>query len=81
LARARVSNGRIIEPVARRLGVGLDRVIINLDRYGNTVGGTIPVALSEWNQQGRFTYGDRLVLSAFGAGFTSGSVSLRWAIA
>ena len=75
------ANGRIIEAVARRLGVGLDRVIINLDRYGNTVGGTIPIALSEWNQQGRFTYGDRLVLSAFGAGFTSGSVYLRWAIA
>ena len=53
----------------------------NLDRYGNTVGGTIPIALSEWNEQRRFTYGDRLVLSAFGAGFTSGSVYLRWTIA
>jgi 3-oxoacyl-[acyl-carrier-protein] synthase-3 len=75
------ANGRIIEAVARRLGLGLDRVIINLDRYGNTVGGTIPIALSEWNEQGRFTHGDRLVLSAFGAGFTAGSVYLRWAIA
>jgi len=74
------ANGRIIEAVARRLGLGLDRVIINLDRYGNTVGGTIPIALSEWNEQGRFTHGDRLVLSAFGAGFTAGSVYLRWAI-
>jgi 3-oxoacyl-[acyl-carrier-protein] synthase-3 len=45
------------------------------------VGGTIPSALSEWNEQGRFTHGDRLVLSAFGAGFTAGSVYLRWAIA
>jgi 3-oxoacyl-[acyl-carrier-protein] synthase-3 len=74
------ANGRIIEAVAKRLGLGLDRVIINLDRYGNTVGGTIPIALSEWNEQGRFTHGDRLVLSAFGAGFTAGSVYLRWAI-
>ena len=74
------ANGRIIEAVARRLGLGLDRVI-NLDRYGNTVGGTIPIALSEWNEPGRFTHGDRLVLSAFGAGFTAGSVYLRWAIA
>ena len=74
------ANGRIIEAVAKRLGLGLDRVIINLDRYGNTVGGTIPIALSEWNEQGRFRHGDRLVLSAFGAGFTAGSVYLRWAI-
>ncbi|OLD80686.1 MAG: hypothetical protein AUI33_01650 [Ignavibacteria bacterium 13_1_40CM_2_61_4] len=75
------ANGRIIEAVARRLGLGLDRVIINLDRYGNTVGATIPIALSEGHAQGRFTHGDRLVLSAFGAGFTAGSVYLRWAIA
>lgn len=74
------ANGRIIEAVARRLGLGLDHVVINLDRYGNTVGGTIPIALSEWNEQGRFTHGDRLVLSSFGAGFTAGSVYLRWAI-
>jgi 3-oxoacyl-[acyl-carrier-protein] synthase-3 len=74
------ANRRIIEAVAKRLGLGLDRVIINLDRYGNTVGGTIPIALSEWNEHGRFTHGDRLVLSAFGAGFTAGSVYLRWAI-
>jgi 3-oxoacyl-[acyl-carrier-protein] synthase III len=67
--------------VAKRLGLGLDRVIINLDRYGNTVGATIPIALSEWNERGRFAYGDRIALSAFGAGFTAGSVYLRWAIA
>ena len=75
------ANRRIIEAVAKRLGLGLDRVIINLDRYGNTVGATIPIALSEWNERGRFAYGDRIALSAFGAGFTAGSVYLRWAIA
>ena len=75
------ANRRIIEAVAKRLGLGLDRVIINLDRYGNTVGATIPIALSEWNEHKRFRYGDRLALAAFGAGFTSGSVYLRWAIA
>src|SRR5262249_60734082 len=69
---------RIIEAVAKRLGLGLDRVIINLDRYGNTVAATIPIALSEWNERGRFSHGDRVVLSAFGAGFTAGSVMLRW---
>jgi 3-oxoacyl-[acyl-carrier-protein] synthase-3 len=57
------ANGRIIEAVAKRLGLGLDRVVINLDRYGNTVGATIPIALSEWHEKGQFTYGDRLVLS------------------
>jgi len=74
------ANRRIIEAVARRLGLDLERVIMNLDRYGNTVGGTIPIALSEWNEQRRFREGDRIVLSAFGAGFTAGSVYLRWAI-
>jgi len=66
---------------AKRLGLGLDRVTINLVREGNTVGGTIPIALSERNEHGRFRHGDRLVLAAFGAGFTAGSVYLRWAIA
>jgi 3-oxoacyl-[acyl-carrier-protein] synthase-3 len=74
------ANRRIIEAVARRLGLRLERVVINLDRYGNTVAGTIPIGLSEWHEQKRFNYGDRIVLSAFGAGFTSGAVYLRWAV-
>jgi 3-oxoacyl-[acyl-carrier-protein] synthase-3 len=74
------ANRRIIEAVARRLGVDLDRVVINLDRYGNTVAGTIPLGLSELHEHGRLAYGDRIVLSAFGAGFTSGAVYLRWAL-
>jgi 3-oxoacyl-[acyl-carrier-protein] synthase III len=74
------ANRRIIEAVAKRLGLPLERVLINLDRYGNTVAATIPIGLSEWHDAGRFSYGDRLVLSAFGAGFTSGAVYLRWAI-
>ena len=74
------ANRRIIEAVARRLGVDLDCIVINLDRYGNTVAATIPLGLSEWNDAGRFAYGDRIVLSAFGAGFTAGSIYLRWAI-
>ncbi len=73
------ANRRIIEAVAKRLGLGLDRVIIKLDRYGNTVAATIPIALSECNERGGFAHGDRVVLSAFGAGFTAGSVFLRWA--
>jgi len=74
------ANRRIIEAVAKRLGLPLERVVINLDRYGNTVAGTIPIGLSEWHEDKRFAYGDRIVLSAFGAGFTSGAIYLRWAI-
>src|SRR6267143_180408 len=74
------ANRRIIEAVARRLGLPLERVVINLDRYGNTVAATIPLCLSEWHDDGRLAYGDRVVLAAFGAGFTSGAVYLRWAI-
>ena len=74
------ANRRIIDAVAKRLGLPLERVVINLDRYGNTVAATIPLGLSEWHDAGRFTYGDRIVLASFGAGFTSGAVYLRWAI-
>ncbi|HEX3178791.1 MAG TPA: beta-ketoacyl-ACP synthase III [Methylomirabilota bacterium] len=74
------ANRRIIEAVVKRLGLPLDRVVMNLERYGNTVAATIPIGLSEWHEHKRFAYGDRLVLSSFGAGFTSGAVYLRWAI-
>ena len=74
------ANRRIIEAVARRLGLPrVARVAINIDRW-NAVAGTIPICLAEWDAAGRFAYGDRIVLSAFGAGFTAGSVYLRWAI-
>ena len=74
------ANRRIIEAVAKRIGIDAGRVVINLDRYGNTVGATIPLALSELHERGRLAYGDRVVLSAFGGGYTSGAVYLRWAI-
>jgi 3-oxoacyl-[acyl-carrier-protein] synthase-3 len=72
------ANRRIIEAVAKRLGLDLAKVAINLDRYGNTVAGTIPLALSELNEQGRLVAGARVVLASFGAGYTSGAVYLRW---
>ena len=74
------ANRRIIEAVAKRIGFDLARVVINLDRFGNTVAGTIPLGLSELNAQKRLAYGDRVVLTAFGAGYTSGAIYLRWAI-
>jgi 3-oxoacyl-[acyl-carrier-protein] synthase-3 len=74
------ANRRIIEAVARRLGFDLDKVVVNLDRLGNTVAATIPLGLAELHERGKLSYGDRVVLSAFGAGYTAGAVYLRWAI-
>jgi len=74
------ANRRIIEAVVKRLAFAREKVLINLDRYGNTVAATIPLGLSELNEQGKLAYGDRVVLSAFGAGYTAGAVYLRWAI-
>jgi 3-oxoacyl-[acyl-carrier-protein] synthase-3 len=74
------ANRRIIEAVAKRIGFDLARVVINIDRFGNTVAATIPMGLSELNEQKRLAYGDRIVLTAFGAGYTAGAIYLRWAI-
>jgi len=75
------ADRRIIEAVAKRVGLALDRMVIHLDRYGNTLGATVPIALAEWNERGRIARGDRIVLTAFGAGYAAGSLYLRWAIA
>lgn len=72
------ANFRIIESAAKRLGVGMDRVFVNLNRYGNTSCGSIPIALSEAVQQGRVKDGDHLVLVGFGGGLAWASLVLRW---
>ncbi len=74
------ANMRIIGATAERMGVSSDKVMVNIDRYGNTTAGTIPLCLSEWYDAGKIQYGDRLILSSFGAGYTWGSVYLRWGI-
>jgi 3-oxoacyl-[acyl-carrier-protein] synthase-3 len=71
------ANLRIIEATARRMGIRREQVMINIDRYGNTTSATIPLCLWEWEDQLR--KGDNLVLSAFGGGFTWGSILLKWA--
>lgn len=73
------ANRRIIMSAADRLGLSDDRVIINIDEYGNTTGGTIPLALDSARQQGRLKKGDLVLLAAVGAGFTTGAALLRWA--
>jgi 3-oxoacyl-[acyl-carrier-protein] synthase-3 len=72
------ANFRIIESAAKRLGVGMDRVMVNLDRYGNTSCGSIPIALSEAVDAGRVKDGDNLVLVGFGGGLAWASLVLRW---
>ncbi len=71
------ANKRIIDATANRMGVTTDKVMINIERYGNTTNGTIPLCLWEW--ESRLKKGDNIVLAAFGGGFTWGSVYLKWA--
>jgi 3-oxoacyl-[acyl-carrier-protein] synthase-3 len=72
------ANIRIIEAVAKGLGLPMDRMFVNLDRYGNTSAASVPIALAEAVNEGRVKVGDKLVFVAFGAGFTSGAVAMEW---
>jgi 3-oxoacyl-[acyl-carrier-protein] synthase-3 len=72
------ANRRIGDAVAERLGVAPEKVFQNIDRYGNTTAASIPIALTEAREQGRFRPGDLVVLAAFGAGFAWGACALRW---
>jgi 3-oxoacyl-[acyl-carrier-protein] synthase-3 len=72
------ANVRIIEAVAKGLDLSMDRIYVNLDRYGNTSAASVPIALAEAVNEGRVKVGDRIVFVAFGAGFTSGAVALEW---
>jgi len=71
------ANKRIIDATANRTGVTADKVVINIERYGNTTNGTIPLCLWEWED--KFKKGDNIILAAFGGGFTWGSIYLKWA--
>ncbi len=73
------ANKRIITSAADRLGLSEDRIIINIDEFGNTTAGTIPLALESARQQGRLKKGDLVLMAAVGAGFTVGASLLRWA--
>jgi 3-oxoacyl-[acyl-carrier-protein] synthase III len=74
------ANKRIITSTAERLGLPPDRVIINIDKYGNTSAGTIPLAMETAVEEGKLKKGDLVLLAAVGAGFTVGTVLLRWEI-
>lgn len=74
------ANKRIITSSAERLGLPMERVIINIDRFGNTTAGTIPLAMQTAREEGRLKKGDLVLLTSVGAGFTIGSCLLRWEI-
>jgi 3-oxoacyl-[acyl-carrier-protein] synthase-3 len=72
------ANVRIIEAAAQRLGIPLERTLVNIDRYGNTSAASIPLVLAEAADDGRIADGDLVLLSGFGAGLTWGSAVIRW---
>ncbi|HBC92023.1 MAG TPA: 3-oxoacyl-ACP synthase [Pelotomaculum sp.] len=72
------ANIRIIESAAKRLNLPMDRVLVNLDRYGNTSTASIPLALTEAVQSGRIKQGDHIVMVGFGAGLTWGATVIKW---
>lgn len=74
------ANLRIISATAQKMGIGMEKVMLNIEKYGNTTSATIPSCISEYFKEGKLKKGDNLVLASFGAGFTWGSVLVRWAI-
>ena len=73
------ANLRIIRAMQQRLGVDDSKVMVNIDKYGNTTGGTIPLGLRDAVEQGRLRKGDLVLLAAVGAGYTTGGLLMRWA--
>jgi 3-oxoacyl-[acyl-carrier-protein] synthase-3 len=70
------ANKRIIDATAARMGVGSDKIMMNIEKYGNTTSGTIPLLL--WDYEKQIKKGDNLILAAFGGGFTWGSIFIKW---
>ena len=74
------ANLRIIDATANRMGLDKSKVMINIDKYGNTTAATIPLCLSEWSERGDLKRGQNIVLAAFGAGYTWGATYVKWSI-
>jgi len=70
------ANKRIIEATAERMGIGMEKVMLNIHKYGNTTSATLPLCLSEWENQ--LKKGDNIILTTFGAGFTWGGMYVKW---
>ena len=72
------ANLRIIDATANRMGLTTEKVMINIDQYANTTAATIPTALHQARTSNRMAKGDHVILAAFGAGYTYGSVLMKW---
>lgn len=72
------ANYRIFESIAKRLKISMEKFPVNLDRFGNTSGASIPILLDELNREGKLNRGDKIVLAGFGAGLTWGATLLEW---
>lgn len=72
------ANIRIIEAMAKRMHLGMDKVMLNIDKYGNTSSGSVPLALDEANRSGRIKSGDNIVMVAFGGGLIWGAAAVKW---
>ena len=70
------ANMRIIDAVAHRLELPIEKVMVNINRYGNTSAATLPLCL--WDFESRLNKGDNIILTAFGAGFTWGAIYVKW---
>ena len=71
------ANKRIIDATAKRMGIGSEKVMLNIEKYGNTTAGTLPLCL--WDYENQLKKGDNIILAAFGGGFTWGSIFVKWA--
>lgn len=74
------ANLRIIDATAERMGISKEKVMINIDKYGNTTAATIPLCIVEYYRTGKVKKGDNLILAAFGAGYTWGSIYITWGL-
>jgi len=74
------ANLRIVDATADRMGIDRSKVMINIDKYGNTTAATIPLCLSEWWLAGKLKKGQNIVLSSFGAGYTWGAILIKWSL-
>ena len=72
------ANYRILEAASRRLKIPMEKIPVNIDRYGNTSAASIPILLDEMKQEGKLKRGDKLVLAGFGSGMTWGATLLEW---
>ena len=73
-------NVKMLNETSRRMGINKDKIMINIDKYGHTTAATIPLCLVEYYRAGKLKKGDKLILAAFGAGFTWGSSYLVWSL-